>query len=314
MAENSAEGRILVVEDDVSLRTILRMQLERTGYDVRVAQDGEEALRMVAEDTPDLILLDVMMPGMNGYEVCHALKSEITTANIPVIMLTARSEQEDRIRGLSGGANDYLTKPYEVEELLVRVRNILQWSQLQRAANPLTGLPGNIAIEKELRARLCGTRPFAFLYVDLDNFKAFNDCYSFRKGDEVIKVIASIIVSAVSLEGSSGDFVGHIGGDDFILVVDQDHAQAVAQEIVREFDAKAPKLYAPEDRDKGYIETHDRSGRATRFPLMTVTIAGVSVQPGEDVHIGEISQKAAELKHLGKQSTGSIVVWERRAA
>jgi len=260
MSENSAEGRILVVEDDVSLRTILRIQLERAGYDVRAAQDGEEALRMVAEDMPDLILLDVMMPGMNGYEVCHALKSDVTTANIPVIMLTARSEQEDRIRGLSGGANDYLTKPYEVEELLVRVRNILQWSQLQRAANPLTGLPGNIAIEKELRARLGGTRPFAFLYVDLDN------------------------------------------------------AQAVAQEIVREFDAKAPKLYAPEDRERGYIQTHDRSGQAMSFPLMTVTIAGISVQPGENVHIGEISQKAAELKHLGKQNVGSIVVWERRAA
>jgi diguanylate cyclase (GGDEF)-like protein len=314
MSENNAEGRILVVEDDVSLRTILRMQLERAGYEVRAAQDGEEALRMVDEDMPDLILLDVMMPGMNGYEVCHALKSEVTTANIPVIMLTARSEQEDRIRGLSGGANDYLTKPYEVEELLVRVKNILQWSQLQRAANPLTGLPGNIAIEKELRARLSGKQPFAFLYIDLDNFKAFNDYYSFRKGDEVIKLTASIIVSAVSLEGSGGDFIGHVGGDDFILVVDLGHARAVAEEVIREFEVKVPKLYAPEDRARGYIETHDRAGNASRCPLMTVTIAGVSVRAGEVVHIGEISQKAAELKRLGKQNTGSIVVWERRAA
>lgn len=314
MSESSAEGRILVVEDDISLRTILKMQLERAGYTVRAAEDGEQALRAVAEEVPDLVLLDVMMPGMNGYEVCEALKSDIVTANIPVIMLTARSEQEDRIRGLTGGANDYLTKPYEVEELLVRVRNILQWSQLQRAANPLTGLPGNIAIERELRVRLNRQTAFAFLYLDLDNFKSFNDHYSFRKGDEAIKLTASIILSAVSLEGSGGDFIGHVGGDDFILILDADRAQAVAQEILREFDEKVPKLYAPEDRQRGYIETHDRAGQTTRFPLMSVTIAGVSVRGGEITHIGDISQRAAELKSLGKRSIGSIIVWERRAA
>jgi len=314
MSESSAEGRILVVEDDISLRTILKMQLERAGYTVRAAEDGERALQAVAEEVPDLVLLDVMMPGMNGYEVCEALKSDVSTANIPVIMLTARSEQEDRIRGLSGGANDYLTKPYEVEELLVRVRNILQWSQLQRAANPLTGLPGNIAIEKELRSRLNRRAAFAFMYLDLDNFKSFNDHYSFRKGDEAIKLTASIILSVVSLEGSGGDFIGHVGGDDFILIVDADHAQAVAQEIIREFDQKAPKLYTPEDRERGYIETHDRAGQTTRFPLMSLTIAGVTVRGGEVAHIGEISQRAAELKSLGKRSMGSIVVWERRAA
>jgi diguanylate cyclase (GGDEF)-like protein len=314
MADSSAEGRVLVVEDDASLRTMLRMQLERAGYNVRAAENGEQALEMIAEELPDLVLLDVMMPGMNGYEVCHALKSDITTANVPVIMLTARSEQEDRIRGLSGGANDYLTKPYELEELLVRVRNILQWSQLQRAANPLTGLPGNVAIENELRRRLDSRPAFVFMYLDLDNFKSFNDHYSFRRGDEVIKLMASIIASAMSLEGSGQDFVGHVGGDDFVLIVDADHAEAVAQEIIREFDEKVPKLYAPEDRERGYVETRDRAGHATRFPLMTVTIAAVGNRDGSLSHIGEFSQKAGELKSLGKRSAGSIVVWERRAA
>ncbi len=314
MAESSAQGRILIVEDDVNLRTILRMQLEKAGYEVRAAENGEEALRMVAEEIPDLVLLDVMMPGMNGYEVCHVLKSDIATANLPVIMLTARSEQEDRIRGLSGGANDYLTKPYEVEELLVRVRNILQWSQLQRAANPLTGLPGNVAIERELRTRIDRGEQFAFMYLDLDNFKAYNDYYSFRKGDEVIKLTASIILSAVSLEGSGHDFVGHVGGDDFILIIDSACAESVAQEIIREFDEKAPKLYKAEDRERGYIETQDRAGNVTRFPLMSVTIAAVTNYGGALGHVGEISQKAAELKSLGKKSPGSLVVWERRAA
>ncbi len=314
MSKTGSEGRILVVEDDINLRTILKMQLERAGYEVRAAEDGEGALRCVDEERPDLILLDVMMPGMNGYEVCRRLKSDIGTANIPIIMLTARSEQEDRIRGLAGGANDYLTKPYEVEELLVRVRNILQWSRLQRAANPLTGLPGNVAIENELRSRISQGREFAFMYLDIDNFKAFNDCYSFRKGDEAIRLTASIILSAISLEGSGNDFVGHVGGDDFIVIIDLTHAESVVQEIIREFDEKAPKLYTPEDRQRGYIETHDRQGASAQFPLMSVTIAAVTNRDREFQHVGEVTQAASELKGFGKKEAGSVVIWERRAA
>ncbi len=314
MIDAQTGGRILVVEDDVNLRTILKLQLERAGYTVRTAEDGETALRLIDAEMPDLVFLDVMMPGMNGYEVCRRIKSDIATANIPVIMLTARSEQEDKVRGLTGGANDYLTKPYELEELLARVKNILQWSLLQRAANPLTGLPGNIAIENELRSRLSLGELFAFLYLDIDNFKAFNDYYSFRKGDEAIKLTASIILSAVSLDGSGSDFVGHVGGDDFILIVDLDYAEAVAQEIIREFDEKAPKLYALEDRKRGFIETHDRLGNAARFPLMSLTIAAVTNKDRVVHHVAEISRAATELKGFGKMKPGSGIVWERRAA
>ena len=314
MADAQISGRILVVEDDVNLRTILKMQLERTGYTVITAKDGQEALDAIEQEIPDLVLLDVMMPIMDGYEACRRIKGDISTANIPVIMLTARTDQEDKVRGLSGGANDYLTKPYEVEELLVRVKNILHWSHMQRAANPLTGLPGNVAIEQDLRARLENHEKFSFVYLDVDNFKGFNDHYSFRKGDEAIRLLASIILSAVSLEGSGNDFVGHVGGDDFILIIDVDHAEAVADEIVREFDTKIPKLYSAEDRERGYIETRDRQGITIRLPFMSVTLAVVTNTEREFQHVGEVSQAAAELKEFGKKTAGSVVVWERRAA
>ncbi len=307
-------GRLLVVEDDINLRTILKMQLERANYSVATAENGEEALEALAREVFDLVLLDVIMPGMDGWQVCRHIKNDISTANIPVIMLTARSEQEDRIRGLVGGANDYLTKPYELEELLARVRNILQWSRMQRAANPLTGLPGNIAIENELSRRLDLGESFAFMYLDIDSFKAFNDHYSFRRGDEAIKLTASILLSAVSLEGSGTDFVGHVGGDDFVLIVASECTEAVVEEIIRDFDHKIPKLYEKEDRERGYIETKDRRGNLTRFPLMSITIAVVQGDGRQHRHIGEISQIAAELKSFGKKEAGSNVVWERRAA
>ncbi|MBM3317800.1 MAG: response regulator [Candidatus Eisenbacteria bacterium] len=309
-----ARERILVVEDEEMLRTMLTMQLQREGYRVRTAVDGEDALDKIREERPDLVLLDVVMPKLDGYETCRRIKGDMATANIPVIMLTSRADHEDKIRGLRGGANDYVTKPYEPGELLARVRNILQWSMLQREANPLTGLPGNISIENEVRARLAARDAFAFMYIDLDHFKAFNDYYSFRKGDEAIRLVASILLSAVSLEGSGSDFVGHVGGDDFVLVVSLDCADAIAQAVIQEFDAKAPRLYSEGDRRRGTIETHDRQGRRQQFPLMSVTIAAVAVRDGAIEHPGELSRIAAELKAFGKAQPGSVVIWERRHA
>lgn len=155
---------------------------------------------------------------------------------------------------------------------------------------------------------------FAFLYADIDNFKAFNDYYSFQKGDEAIKITAAILTSTVSLEGSPGDFVGHVGGDDFVLVLNPENVKIIIQEIIKEFDYKIPKLYASEDRQRGNITTKDRKGNIATFPIMCLTIAAVSNAERGFAHIGEISQAAAELKKFGKKEVGSIVVWDRRAA
>jgi diguanylate cyclase (GGDEF)-like protein len=314
MSEDCRQGHILVVEDEATLRTMLKLQLERAGYRVRTAGDGEEALRLIQEELPDLVLLDVIMPRLDGYEVCHRIKSRMPTANVPVIMLTSRGDSEDKIRGLRGGANDYVTKPYKAGELLERVRNMLSWSLLQREANPLTGLPGNVAIENDVRCRLRAGELFCFMYLDIDNFKAFNDYYSFRKGDEAIRLTASILVSALSLEGRGEGFVGHVGGDDFVLISKLEHAEAIAAAILQEFDLKLPRLYDPVDRERGYIETHDRRGNVTRYPLMTITIAAVTNRERNIQHLGELSQLAAELKAFGKSQSGSVVIWERRRA
>lgn len=307
-------GSILVIEDDVNIRTMLQLQLERTGYRVRTAEDGDEGLRALGEERPDLILLDVIMPGKDGYEVCQLIKGDISTANIPVIMLTSRTDSEDKLRGLGRGANDYITKPYELGELLARVRNILQWSRMQRDANPLTGLPGNVAIENELRARLASRQEFCFMYLDIDNFKSFNDFYGFRRGDEAIRLLASILLGVVSLEGSPDDFVGHVGGDDFAMIVEAAHAPGVADAIVREFDEKAPKLYDPVHREQGYIATKDRRGNILQFPVMTLTVAAVTNRSRAIAHVGQISKAATELKEQGKKQRQSVVIWERRVA
>jgi len=309
----SDAGKILVIEDEPSLQALLRMQLQRAGYTVAVAGDGEEGLAAVEAVSPDLILMDVMMPRLDGNEVCRRLRSNVRTRQIPIIMLTARAEPDDRLRGLTVGANDYITKPYEQRELLVRVRNLLDWGRLQRDANPLTGLPGNIAIEAEATRRIASLAPFVFMQIDIDNFKAYNDFYNYHRGDQALRLTALILQRAVDDQGTSDDFVGHVGGDDFVLILAPEKAQEVGDGIVRRFDEEIPSLYSKNDRTRGYVQVENRQGKLERFPLMSLTIAAVSSDGKCFTHVAQISDVAAELKKYGKKQPGSVVVWDRRA-
>jgi len=304
--------KILVVDDELHIRNILKFQLEKNGYLVILAENGEEALQMVRRESPDLVILDLMMPKMDGFEVCKRIRENYQTTQIPIIMLTAKSDLPDRLKGLKDGANDYLIKPYSNEELLLRVQNVLEWSQRQKEANPLTGLAGNRAIEKELQYRIENAIPFSFLYMDIDNFKAYNDYYGYQKGDEAILFLADIIVETVNALGGSNDFVGHIGGDDFVVITSPERAEAIAKQIVDEFDKGSLILLKEEDIRRGYFEVKNRLGEVKRVPLMSVTVAMVVDEDNRLKHFAQVSDIASELKKYGKQMLGSVVVRERR--
>jgi PleD family two-component response regulator len=304
--------RILIVDDEEHIRKIVKFQLEKAGYEVSTAEDGIEALRTVEEVRPDLILLDLMMPNMDGHEVTRRLKTNYQTSQIPVIMVTAKAALESKLQGYEDGANDYITKPFAINELLVRVKNVLQWSHMQRQANPLTGLPGNVSIEDEVERRLADDAKFVFMYADVDNFKAFNDYYGYKRGDDAIKLTAEVIVEAVKTCGNGDDFVGHIGGDDFVVISTPAKADAVAASIVKAFDKRVVGLFSREDLERGYLEVVNRKGTVDRFPLLTMTIAMVTGGKGRVEHIAQISDIASELKRYGKSLEGSVVVKERR--
>ena len=308
-----APPRVLVVDDEPPIRDILKFQLENAGFVVRCAEDGEEGLAMVQEDLPDLVLLDLMIPHMDGYEVCRRIKSDYGTRHIPVIILTARGELDEKLKGLQNGANDYVTKPFSMPELLMRVKNVLSWSQSQREANPLTGLPGNVSIEREVTQRIETKKPFAFIYSDIDNFKSFNDYYGYAKGDDVIRTMAKILTGAVANVGNRDDFVGHVGGDDFVLMTTPDKADAIARTVIEMFDKNSAKLFAPEDLERGYLKIRRRSGEIMRIKSLGVTMAIVTNEKEPIEHIGRVADIASELKRYGKSMTGSVVVRERRA-
>jgi PleD family two-component response regulator len=304
--------RILIADDERDIRLVLRTRLELEGFQVLEAEDGAEAVRLALDGAPDLIILDVMMPEMDGVEVCNRLRASFSTRNIPVIMVTARAGRGDKLNGLGKGANDYVTKPFDMNELMQRVRNTLEWSSQQRSASPLTGLPGNHSINAEIRRRLTEGKPFALLQVDVDHFKAFNDYYGYGRGDEAIQLLARILSESVFRSGDVAGFVGHIGGDDFVVLSSCEGAEALGESILDWFNTAALDLYDEEDRGRGYVEVLNRRHVVERFPLMSLTIALVSTDRIPVTHLAQLIDIAQELKAHGKGIPGSVMVGERR--
>ena len=309
-----AGHRVLVVDDDRNLRKIISTNLELAGFAVETASDGPEALSMIENLQPDIVLLDLMMPYMDGYEVAKRIRNHQnpSIANVPIIILTAKGETEDKLRGFEAGADDYITKPFGPQELLARVRAKIRRVEVDSSLSPLTRLPGNLAIEAELRRRIDGNEPFAVIYLDLDNFKAFNDVYGFTHGDEAIQLLARVTVDAVRRRGTANDFVGHIGGDDFIVVTQNERGEEIAKEVIAEFDRDIRNLYSAKDLRAGYIETRDRRGALNRFPIMTLSMAIVSNDRGQLSNYAQVGEAAAELKRYAKSIAGSVYVKEKR--
>jgi len=312
VASEASGKQILVVDDDLNLRKIISTNLELAGYDVTAAANGEEALTALEQLQPDLVILDVMMPAMDGYEVARRIRSHPVNARVPIIMLTAKSEVEDKISGFDAGADDYITKPFGPQELLARVKAKIRRVQVDSSLSPLTRLPGNLAIEAELRRRLESNELFAVLYEDLDHFKAFNDVYGFTHGDEAIQMLASITVDVVRRRETVRDFVGHIGGDDFLAVTEPDRAEEIARHVIDDFDREIRTLYNEKDLRQGYIETRDRRGTLNRFPIMTLSIAIVSNAQREFLNYAQIGEATAELKRYAKSIAGSVFVKDKR--
>ncbi|MCK9995488.1 MAG: response regulator [Candidatus Krumholzibacteria bacterium] len=308
-----AKARILVADDEPHIRRILQFLLEQEGFEVHMAEDGEEAWKAVASFQPDLVLLDVMMPRMDGFAVLEIIRAGFETARLPVILLTAKGEEQDKVKGLAGGANDYLVKPFNHDELLLRVSNLLEATRREREANPLTGLPGNRAIDREVQDRITADQEFGFMYIDIDRFKSFNDKYGYSRGDRAISFLAGVLVGITQKYGSGREFVGHVGGDDFVVVATSKDAERLSRRIIQEFDEGKLDLHDEEDSRNGYLEIESRSGKIERFPLITLTLALVSECRGRFEHPAQLSDTLVELKRYGKAKLHSVVVKERRS-
>jgi DNA-binding response OmpR family regulator len=304
--------KILVVDDDPDIRDVLKLTLSEENYEVLEAGDGEKALKMIETKLPNLVLLDYNIPKMDGGEVCRRVKKDILMRHLPIIMVTGKGDINDKVVGIDAGADDYIVKPFEPKELLARIRMILRRTERDLEANPLTRLPGNVSILNELDRRLNSKEIFAVCYADLDKFKAYNDKYGFEHGDAVIRETARILILAVQETGTPEDFIGHIGGDDFVVVTTPNIVDPLCEKIIADFEKTSPNFYSDTDRKNGYIVGHDRQGKEQRIPLLSISIGVVTNQTRKIDHVAQIGEIGAELKEYAKSLERSNYVKDKR--
>jgi diguanylate cyclase (GGDEF)-like protein len=306
--------RVLIADDDPNIRQLLELTLRDDGYDVICAANGHELVRLAQERLPGLILVDLVMPYMDGYEAIRQIRNDTRIAHIPMLILTARSRSGDIVVGFDSGADDYIAKPFDIAELLARVRSHLRRAGQRPVLNPLTGAPGGVLFSQELRHRLALGTPLALLYADLDNFKAFNDAYGFSRGDRAILLLAGIIQSLLALHGNPNDFVGHIGGDDFAVLTTPNRVDEICSNLIAIFDREVLQLYEQEDRRRGFLTAADRHGILRRFSLMSISIGVVTSKRRAFNDEEEITRVAAEMKHFAKAQSGSSYAVDQRVA
>jgi len=298
-------GRVLVVDDDEKVAAICREVLTGLGFEVEVSSCLEDAHRALRERRPDVLLLDVQLPDGDGYHFLEELKAERASGYISVIFISARTETSAKVRALKLGADDYLTKPFDALELGARVEMVLRRKEQELGASPTTQLPGSGAIEREVQRRLAERKPFAFCYLDLDNLKAYNDYYGFAKADGVIRQTGDLLREIFTQEGLSGDFLGHVAGDDFVFVTDAESVDRLCKSAVETFDRIIPLYYDKQDRERGYIEADDRYGEKRKFPIMSVSVVAV-LSDGLSTDHADLARRAADMKKRAKAIQGSV--------
>ena len=305
--------RILVADNEADILRFVDVNLRLDGYEVLLAGDGEEALRLATDELPDLVILDVMMPGLDGFEVCRRLRAHARTSHIPVIILTARSMTSDKVVGLTSGADDYMLKPFDPLELVARVRTTLRRTAELRTTSPLTGLPGNHRLQAEVATRLDAGQPLALIYADLNGFKAYNDRYGFVRGDDVIALTGRILVEALEAHAGPEGFAGHIGGDDFMLLCAPEQVPVVCETIIADFDRAIPAMYDPEDAAAGYLEVRDRQGIVQRYPVTSIALGVATTERRAFLDHREMVVVATEMKaYLKQRGRGSAYAVDGR--
>ena len=297
--------KIFIADDDLEILELLKFTFENENYEVITATDGEDAYNRIAAIKPNIVILDVNMPKLTGFEVCDKIRENSSTCLIPVIMLTSLTKTKDKITGIKLGADEYLGKPFEPFEIIARVEGLLKRTKVSLSANPLTGLPGNVSIEAEITKNIESKSDFSVAYLDADNFKAFNDKYGFERGDSIIRLMAVILRSAIAEFGNINDFLGHLGGEDYVLISSSDKIVKIVERVMEVFDSLIPCQYDEDVRTKGYMMGLNRRNEQEKFPLMSISIGIVHVNPASYSHYSQVVEKAKEVLKKAKTISGS---------
>jgi diguanylate cyclase (GGDEF)-like protein len=310
--DKTIKPRVLIADDQTELLFLMKETLENEGFEVAAANDGKEALQMAFESHPDIVVLDYNMPQKDGLTVAAELKDNPLFAHVPIIIVTAYSDKQTKMKGLSMGIDDYLIKPVDTDELIARIRMILKRTKQVLDTNPLSKLPGNPSIQARIEREIAKQSDFAVLYLDLDHFKAYNDAYGFDAGDMVLKTTANLLVKLTMQNENSEDFIGHIGGDDFIIVTSYERAENLCKNITNSFDEISPSFYNEKDKAAKHIISTDRQGNIKEFPFVSISIGVIHSRLRQLISFAQISNIGTELKKKAKEKDASSYVFDQR--
>lgn len=290
-----AKSRLLIVEDDIDIANMLEIYFGGLHYEVDIAVRGSEALEKTRQRLPHLIILDIMLPDIDGYEVCRTLRTYTRTSHIPVIFLTQKDERSDKLQGLELGADDYITKPFDIEELRLKVYNAIARSERESLTEPHTNLPSGRLIEDHLRQTI-HTDGWSFFDIRLDHFDAFKEAYGFVASDNILRFTAMLIGEIVDEHGTVNDFVGHTGNDHFVIFTTEECAPLIKESLLARFSEEILTHYNYLDRQKGYIEYSGNGGASSQSPIISMKIGVVNSSNDEFTDIREITEMAADAR------------------
>lgn len=294
-----SKGRILVVEDDFDISNMLRIYFTGQQYDVQIAPRGNDALMMTRKQLPSLIILDIMLPDMNGYDVCRELRTTTRTSHIPVIFLTQKDERSDKIAGLELGADDYITKPFDIEELKLRVQNAINSAERVAQIDSRSNLPTGRLIEEHLRQLMHSEKPWTYVDLKITHFDPFTEVYGFVAGDDVMRFTALLMGEVVDEVGTPDDYLGHPGRDTFVVITHTTDANKLKQRLVERFNEEVKQHYSFIDRERGYIQVPGDAEGEHQVPLMVLAVGSVSTETHQFSDIREITELAAEDRRRG---------------
>jgi diguanylate cyclase (GGDEF) domain len=305
--------KILIISSDAKLKEVLKFCFDGWGYEVFLEDAWFKDLTPIKKISPDVVVADVHSASKANLEICRTLKDDFITAFIPVVALIDKRQLRNQLLEIKQGVDDYLIKPPDPLDLRVRIEMAIKRSQYSFYSSPLTGLPSGRIIEEMLKSKIDNGESFAFGYIDIDNFKYFNDVYGYLKGDRVIMQTAYILYTVIKESGNKDDFIGHIGGDDFVFITSVNKHKAVSEKFISYFDRLIPLHYSDTDRSNGYVVARDRTRKMKNIPLMSASLALVIKDGSSDIKsVLELNEKVFEIKRYLKTVAGSKFMSDRR--
>lgn len=293
------KGRILVVEDDIDISKMLKIYFDSQGYEVLVANRGVEALDICRIKVPNVVVLDIQLPDIDGYEVCRSLRSNTRTSYVPIIFLTQKDDRSDKIAGLELGADDYVTKPFDIEELKLRVEGAIRRSQREALTHPVTNLPAGKLIEDQLKKVKDASDPWLLLYFGIRHIDDFKEVVGFSHVNEVLIFLADIIRETVEKYGTMNDFIGQASDNDFIVITAPENASSICHTVTGRFDDESKVFYPYNIREQGKVTYVDIDGVSQQADFMKIAVGVVASKDGPFADILQITEDAAENRRRG---------------